>query len=80
MNAGAFRFTNPDGPYVDTHGPGFRAIYDLSDLEQSVFLTALGQSAHVLSPHYDDLMPRWRAFDWLRLPHAATGKTLLLVP
>jgi penicillin G amidase len=80
VNAGAFRFADPKGAYVDTHGPALRAIYDLSDLERSVFLTALGQSAHILSPHYADLLPRWHAFDWLRLPHNPEGQTLQLVP
>jgi penicillin G amidase len=80
VNAGAFRFSNPKGAYVDTHGPALRAIYDLSDLDRSVFLTALGQSAHILSPHYADLLPRWREFQWLRLPHSAQGQTLWLVP
>ena len=80
VDAGAFQFGNPDGPYTDIHGPALRAIYDLSDLDKSVFLTALGQSAHVLSPHYADFLPRWRAFDWLRLPHDPTGETLTLVP
>jgi penicillin amidase len=80
VDAGAFLFNNPDGPYTDIHGPALRAIYDLDDLDKSVFLTALGQSAHVLSPHYADLLPRWRAFDWLRLPHDARGETLNLVP
>ena len=80
VNAGAFRFTNPDGAYVDSHGPAMRAIYDLADLDRSVFLIALGQSAHVLSPHYVDLAPRWRSFNWLRLPHDAQGQTLVLTP
>jgi penicillin amidase len=80
VDAGGFQFADPDGPYTDIHGPALRAIYDLGDLDKSVFLTALGQSAHVLSPHYADLLPRWRAFDWLRLPHDAAGDTLNLVP
>ncbi|MDB5360506.1 MAG: peptidase penicillin amidase [Rhodospirillales bacterium] len=80
VEAGAFQFGNPDGPFTDIHGPALRAIYDLSDLDKSVFLTALGQSAHVLSPHYADLLPRWRTFDWLRLPHDPRGDTLTLVP
>jgi penicillin G amidase len=80
VDAGAFRFDDPDGPYTDIHGPALRAIYDLSDLDNSVFLTALGQSAHVLSPHYADLLPRWQAFDWLRLPRDPHGETLNLVP
>jgi penicillin amidase len=57
-----------------------RAIYDLADLDRSVFLIALGQSAHVLSPHYVDFAPRWRSFNWLRLPHDAQGQTLVLTP
>ena len=80
VNAGAFRFADPNGPYVDTHGPALRAIYDLADLDRSVFLTALGQSAHVLSSHYADLLPRWRAFNWLRLPRDPVGERLLLMP
>ena len=80
VEAGSFQFGNPDGPFTDIHGPALRAIYDLSDLDKSVFLTALGQSAHVLSAHYADFLPRWRAFDWLRLPRDPTGETLTLVP
>jgi penicillin amidase len=80
VNAGAFHFTNTNNPYLNTHGPGLRAIYDLEDLDKSVFLTALGQSGHILSPHYADLLPRWRSFNWLRLPSDAHGETLSLKP
>jgi penicillin amidase len=80
VEAGSFLFGNPDGPYTDIHGPALRAIYDLADLDKSVFLTALGQSAHILSPHYADLLPRWQKFDWLTLPRDPTGETLNLVP
>jgi penicillin G amidase len=80
VNTGAFHFSNPKGAYVDTHGPALRVIYDLSDLDRSVFLTALGQSAHILSPHYADMLPRWRQFQWMRLPHPVQGQTLWLVP
>jgi acyl-homoserine lactone acylase PvdQ len=52
----------------------------ISSPDRSVFLTALGQSAHILSPHYADLLPRWRRTQWLRLPHTAEGQTLRLVP
>lgn len=80
VNSGAFRYNNPNGPYVDFHGPALRAIYDLSNLDKSVFLMAMGQSAHVLSGHYADLLPRWRAFDWLQLSSASNGEVLNLVP
>ncbi len=80
VNAGGFHFSDPEGAYIDKHGPGYRAIYDLSDLDKSVFSTALGQSAHILSRHYADLLPRWRSFDWLRLPRDTVGETLTLMP
>ncbi len=37
-----------------------RAIYDLSDLTNSRIVITTGQSGHVLSDHYDDMMPLWR--------------------
>jgi penicillin amidase len=36
-----------------------RAIYDLSDLNNSLYMHAPGQSGHPLSPHHGDLAPRW---------------------
>jgi penicillin amidase len=61
-------------------GAGLRAIYDLSDLDRSVFMISPGQSDNPLSPHYDDLAPLWRGFDWIRLPHDPKGSVLRLVP
>lgn len=42
------------------HGAGYRAVYDLSDLSNSRFSIAGGQSGNPLSPHYDDLLEDWR--------------------
>ena len=47
-------------PFLDTHGPGYRAIYDLSDLDNSRFGLAPGQSGNPFSPHYGDLTEMWR--------------------
>ena len=47
-------------PFAHVHGAGFRAVYDLSDLGRSRFIIATGQSGNPLSPHYRDLMKRWR--------------------
>lgn len=80
VNAGGFRPGKAAAPFADTHGPGLRAIYDLADLDNSRFELALGQSAHLLSPHYDDLLPLWQRFEGLRLPHGAVGDVLTLVP
>ena len=42
------------------HGAGFRAVYDLSDLSNSRFSLAGGQSGNPASPHYGDMLEDWR--------------------
>jgi penicillin amidase len=39
--------------------PSFRQIVDLGDLSQSVVIIPPGQSGHLASPHYDDLLEPW---------------------
>jgi penicillin G amidase len=50
-----------DEPFVSRYGPGYRAIYDLGDLERSVFVTSTGQSGHFLSDYYRNLGMIWHA-------------------
>lgn len=45
--------------FPSIHGAGLRAVYDLSDLDRSVFALAPGQSGHPLSGHWGDLASRW---------------------
>jgi penicillin G amidase len=53
-------FETPRGaPFARTHGAGFRGLYDLVDPEKSRFVIATGESGHILSPHYRDLVPLW---------------------
>ena len=47
------------GDFTDRHGPSFRAVYDLSNLNRSQFVIAPGQSGHPLSPHFKDLLKDW---------------------
>ncbi len=42
------------------HGPGYRGVYDLADLDASRFIAAPGQSGYPLSRHARDLLLRWR--------------------
>ncbi len=51
--------TPPDNPFARTHGPGFRGLYDLADPEKSRFMITTGQSGHIFSRHYRDLVPFW---------------------
>ena len=53
--------TSSDDPvYPHVHGASMRAIFDLANLDNSRFMLAGGQSGNPLSPHYRDLLPRWR--------------------
>jgi penicillin amidase len=79
VDAGVSRIDG-DAPYADVHGPGLRAIYDLSDLGRSVFMITPGQSGQVMSSHYDDLLTLWHGFQWLRLEDGTGGDMLTLVP
>ena len=48
-------------PFEQHSLPGYRQIVDLSPANDSRFLDAVGQSGHLLSPHYDDALPLWAA-------------------
>jgi penicillin G amidase len=80
VNAGSFDASRRETPFADRHGPGFRAIYDLADPDNSTFQLALGQSAHVLSPYYDDMQKLWQRFGGIRIVREPAGATLTLVP
>ena len=67
VNRGATAVVPEDGPFRHVHGAGYRAIYDLSDLSQSRFMIATGQSGNPLSPHFADLIEPWRDGGWLTL-------------
>ena len=54
--------------YRAVHGAGFRAVYDLADLDRSLFVQTTGQSGHPLSPHFSDLAPLWGRGDYITLP------------
>ncbi|RMD64677.1 MAG: penicillin acylase family protein, partial [Alphaproteobacteria bacterium] len=68
--------------FEDIYGPGYRAVYDLADLDNSRFMIATGQSGNPLSPFYGNLTPRWRDGDYIKL--AGGGKApahrLVLTP
>jgi penicillin amidase len=52
-------------PYLNVHGAGFRAVYDFSDPDSSVFVISTGESGHLLSRHYDDLAALWRRAEYI---------------
>jgi len=57
INVGPFGSSQPFEQLV---GPGYRQLIDLSNLEASHFIMAIGESGHFLSPHYDDYLADWK--------------------
>ncbi len=56
------------GSLEATHGASFRGVYDLADLDRSLFLVEPGQSGHVLSPLARNFVPRWRDGGTVMIP------------
>lgn len=59
VNRGGGRLSDPLRPFAHTHGAGYRAVYDLADLDASLFVVAPGQSGDPLSAHWRDLAGHW---------------------
>jgi penicillin amidase len=67
-------------PYEQRFGAGLRIVTDLAAPMESRMIAAPGQSGNPLSPHYSDLLLRWRQFEWLVPGGAAAAATLVLEP
>ncbi len=78
--------TPPDRPFARTQGGGFRGIYDLANPEKSRFMIATGESGHIFSRHYRDLVPLWNDVKSITLTGSeddlrkAAGAELILSP
>ena len=86
VKAGGFDVTDPDRPFGQDHGAGYRAVYDLGNPEGSVFVISTGQSGNPLSPYYRDYATPWRDGRYLpmRIDRGAVEEdalaTLVLTP
>lgn len=67
INASNVRTDQPQ-PFETRNGPSFRAIYDLSDLDNSRFVIPTGQSGNPASPYYDQLTDLWAEGRYIRIP------------
>jgi len=54
-------------PYETKQAPSLRTIYDLSDLENSLFIYQTGQSGWVQSKLYRNMNPLWAKNEYLPL-------------
>jgi penicillin amidase len=67
VNVASYSVDEDDSAFESVWGPGYRALYDLSNLEASRAVINTGQSGHVLSPHYRDLHPLWARGEYVSL-------------
>jgi penicillin amidase len=80
LNRGPSTIRDDTHPFDQRFGAGLRIVTDLAAPADARMMTVPGQSGNPLSPHYADLLMRWRQFEWLVPGRAATTATLVLEP
>ncbi|OGB23874.1 MAG: acyl-homoserine-lactone acylase [Burkholderiales bacterium RIFCSPLOWO2_02_FULL_57_36] len=65
INVGRHNLRDEAQPFANRHAASLRALYDLSNLENSVFIHSTGQSGNVLSPLYRNFSQRWASVAYL---------------
>ena len=59
INVGRNNLRDEKQPFANRHAASLRALYDLSNLENSLFIHSTGQSGNVVSPLYRNYAQRW---------------------
>jgi len=82
IDAAGFYLIDPsETDFTAIHGPEFRAVFDLSDLDASEFVIAPGQSGDLFSRHAADFLGRWRDGQNITLPASPpAASTITLRP
>ncbi len=81
VNVGQFFIRDEARPFANRHAPSMRAVYDLADLDRSLFMHSTGQSGNVLSPWYANFAERWAKVQYIAIAtkREALGATHRLV-
>jgi penicillin amidase len=86
VNDGRNRMEDEARPYANTHAASLRAIYDLSALDNSLYIHSTGQSGNLLSAHYKSFSEAWSRVEYIPMVadrgkiEAAGAKRLQLLP
>jgi penicillin amidase len=84
IDVGSYTLRDAANPYGNRHAPSLRAIYDLADLDRSVYIQSTGQSGNVLSPWYSNMGGRWARVEYITIPTKrdaiGAAHTLTLTP
>jgi penicillin amidase len=71
-------FVQPGLRFPHVHGASLRAVFDLAELDRSLFVIPGGQSGNLLSGHFTDLVERWRDGRFLTIVgEGSSGLTLV---
>jgi len=65
VNVGRSNLNDEAQPFANRHAASLRAIYDLSDLEKSLYIHSGGQSGNVLSEHYKAFTEAWAKNEYI---------------
>lgn len=65
VDVGRNTLTNEHAPFASRHAASLRAIYDLADLDKSVYIHSTGQSGNLLSPLYRNFAERWSRVEYI---------------
>jgi penicillin amidase len=74
VNVGRNIMSNDAEPFANRHAASLRAIYDLSDMEKSLYIHSGGQSGNILSEHYKAFSEAWARNEYI--PMRAERKAL----
>ena len=80
VNRGASRLSDASAPFAHILGAGYRAVYDLSDPDASLFVAVPGQSGLPQSSHWGDLAALWAAGRHFPIRRGDPGDRLTLTP
>ena len=86
VNRGDYNVGDATAPFAQVHGASLRVIYDLDDLDRSLYVHTTGQSGHPLSRFFDNFVQPWRDIEYIPMTMArrdyAAGAhgTLVLTP
>jgi penicillin amidase len=67
LNRGKMDFGD-EPPFANRHASSYRAIYDLADLDASLYIHTTGQSGNAFSPLYRSFAERWARVEYIRIP------------
>ena len=66
LDVGRMDFSSAQ-PFLNRHAASYRAIYDLADLDRSLYMHTTGQSGNAFSPFYRSFAERWAKVEYFEI-------------